>query len=54
MQELVDIQKRLYPDLLEVMRQRYVLMQNVEHLQPVGRRALAASMNLLNGMCAVK
>ncbi|ALX50410.1 sugar-binding transcriptional regulator [Lentibacillus amyloliquefaciens] len=46
MQELIDIQKKLYPDLLKIMQQRYKLMQNVERLQPIGRRALADNLNL--------
>ncbi|MFD1362508.1 sugar-binding transcriptional regulator [Lentibacillus salinarum] len=46
MRELIDMQKKLYPDLLEVMQQRYTLMQNIELLQPIGRRALAANTNL--------
>ncbi|SFD95861.1 central glycolytic genes regulator [Lentibacillus persicus] len=46
MQELIDIQKKLYPDVLKIMQQRYKLMQNVERLQPIGRRALADNLNL--------
>ncbi|TFJ93354.1 sugar-binding transcriptional regulator [Lentibacillus salicampi] len=46
MHELVDMQKKLYPDLLEVMEERYLLLQNIELLQPIGRRALADNTHL--------
>ncbi|GAB4072877.1 gapA transcriptional regulator CggR [Barrientosiimonas marina] len=46
MRELIDSLKKLSPDLLEIMQQRYILMENVELLQPIGRRALAANTNL--------
>src|SRR5699024_10300560 len=41
MHNLIDMQKKLYQDLLEMMQERYVLLQNIELLQPIGRRALA-------------
>src|SRR5699024_10272269 len=46
MHELIEMQKKLYPDLLEVMQERYMLLQNIELLQPIGRRALAENTNL--------
>ncbi len=46
MRDLIDIQKKLYPDLLEIMQQRYVVLQNIELLQPIGRRGLAENTNL--------
>ncbi len=46
MQGILDLQKKLYPDLLEVMQQRYVILQNIELLEPIGRRALADNTNL--------
>ncbi|WP_010532158.1 sugar-binding transcriptional regulator [Lentibacillus jeotgali] len=46
MHELIEMQKKLYPDLLEVMQERYMLLQNIELLQPIGRRALAENTHL--------
>ncbi|WP_343753778.1 sugar-binding domain-containing protein, partial [Lentibacillus halophilus] len=45
MKEIMDLQKKLYPDLLDVMQQRYVILQNIELLEPIGRRALAENTN---------
>lgn len=41
MRTLIQVQKKLYPDLLEVMQQRYVTLHNVNNFQPIGRRGLA-------------
>lgn len=46
MQTLFDIQKRLLPDLLEVMQKRYGILHYIRFMQPVGRRSLAHSLNL--------
>jgi len=46
MKELVQLQKQIVPDLLELMEQRYVILKNVYTLQPIGRRALAESCGL--------
>lgn len=44
MHSILDIQKRLLPDLLAVMQQRYTLLKTINFLQPVGRRTLAATL----------
>lgn len=41
MRDLIEIQQKLLPDLIEVLRKRYMLLQSIYHLQPVGRRALS-------------
>lgn len=41
MWDLVEVQKKLYPDLLEIMQRRYTILQQIELLQPIGRRSLA-------------
>lgn len=46
MKTLIDIQKRLLPDLLEVMQKRYGILHYIRFMQPVGRRSLAHSLNL--------
>lgn len=46
MSDLIELQKILIPDLLDVMQQRYSILQNVNLFQPVGRRTLAENANL--------
>jgi len=44
MRELMEIQQKLLPDLVTILRKRYALLQSIYHLQPVGRRTLAQVM----------
>ncbi len=44
MRTLIELQKKLLPDLLEVLQKRYLLLQSIHHQQPIGRRALAQAM----------
>ncbi|MBS4190368.1 hypothetical protein KHA94_09155 [Bacillus sp. FJAT-49705] len=46
MYSLIDIQKRLLPELLVVMQKRYQILQYIGLMEPVGRRSLAVSLNL--------
>lgn len=46
MKDLIELQKYLVPDLLEIMEQRYLILENVSSFQPVGRRTLAENANL--------
>ncbi|MHC0037805.1 sugar-binding transcriptional regulator [Pseudoneobacillus sp. C159] len=46
MYSLLDIQKRLLPDLLQVMQKRYTILQYIDWMQPVGRRSLAQSLGI--------
>lgn len=46
MQSFIDIQKRLLPDLLQVLQKRYSILRYIGFMQPVGRRSLAASLGL--------
>lgn len=41
MESLIEMQKRIYPHLLEAMHQRYAVLHNVQIFQPIGRRGLA-------------
>lgn len=45
MRELLHIQKKLVPELLESMQKRYTLLRTVSYLQPIGRRALAQALH---------
>ncbi|MFP5105636.1 sugar-binding transcriptional regulator [Neobacillus sp. C211] len=44
MQSLIDIQKKLLPDLLQVLQKRYSILRYIGFMQPVGRRSLAVSL----------
>lgn len=46
MSNIIEIQQKLLPDLLVVMKQRYEILQNIRFTQPVGRRALAVNVGL--------
>ncbi|TCN26822.1 sugar-binding transcriptional regulator [Mesobacillus foraminis] len=46
MDDLLDIQKRILPDLVEVMQKRYQILQYINAMQPVGRRNLSMSLGL--------
>ena len=46
MESLINIQKRLLPDLLIVMRKRYHILQYLSLMEQSGRRSLAASLGL--------
>ncbi|ARK32032.1 sugar-binding transcriptional regulator [Halalkalibacter krulwichiae] len=46
MQVLLDIQKKLLPDLLEVMIKRYRILHYIKLMQPIGRRSLSANLQL--------
>ncbi|MFC2947217.1 sugar-binding transcriptional regulator [Virgibacillus sediminis] len=46
MKALTDAQKKLVPDLLKIMQQRYAILHIVEHFQPIGRRAIVENINL--------
>lgn len=46
MQSIIDLQKRLLPDLLQVMHKRHSILRSIGYMQPVGRRSLAASLGL--------
>ncbi|REK64875.1 MAG: hypothetical protein DF221_07065 [Brevibacillus sp.] len=45
MRRFIEMQQKLLPDLVDVMRQRYMLLRSVHHLQPIGRRALAQELH---------
>lgn len=45
MRRLLELQQKLLPDLIHVLRGRYMLLRSVYHLQPIGRRGLAQAMN---------
>ncbi|RSK28538.1 hypothetical protein EJF36_17620 [Bacillus sp. HMF5848] len=46
MKAILDIQKKLLPDLLAVMQKRYQILQHIRLMQPIGRRTLATSLGI--------
>lgn len=46
MRELIDLQKKIFPDVLDVMETRYSILTTIDILQPIGRRGLAENTNL--------
>ncbi|WP_281658452.1 sugar-binding domain-containing protein [Halobacillus sp. Cin3] len=46
MRTFIDLQKKLFPDVLDVIQRRYQLLHYIQIMQPVGRRALAENVNL--------
>ncbi|MFC4322416.1 sugar-binding transcriptional regulator [Litchfieldia salsa] len=44
MRSLVDVQKRLLPDILPVMQKRYEILKYIRLMQPIGRRNLSISL----------
>jgi central glycolytic genes regulator len=46
MRVLLDIQKKLLPDLLDVMVKRYRILQNIRLMQPIGRRSLSSNLQV--------
>lgn len=46
MRVLLDIQKKLIPDLLELMSLRYQILRFINLMQPIGRRGLATSLGM--------
>ncbi|WP_017470684.1 sugar-binding transcriptional regulator [Amphibacillus jilinensis] len=46
MPTLIDLQKLLCPDLLEVMLRRYQILHTIQLLEPIGRRSLSEQIDL--------
>ncbi|WP_058306768.1 sugar-binding transcriptional regulator [Gracilibacillus massiliensis] len=46
MKDLLDIQEKLFPDLLDVMQRRYKILHYIQLMQPIGRRSLAENIKL--------
>lgn len=46
MKSLIEVQKKLLPDLLQVMQKRYQILQYIRLMQPIGRRSLSTSLGL--------
>ena len=43
MKKVIDIQKKLLPDLLTIIQKRFHILRYIGAMEPVGRRNLAAA-----------
>ncbi|GAB3057335.1 sugar-binding transcriptional regulator [Virgibacillus ainsalahensis] len=46
MKALIEAQKKLLPDLLKVMQQRYSILHSIDRFQPIGRRGIVENTKL--------
>ncbi|PLR67285.1 MULTISPECIES: sugar-binding transcriptional regulator [Bacillaceae] len=46
MRSIIEVQKKLLPDLLQVMQKRYQILQYIRLMQPIGRRSLSTSLGI--------
>ena len=46
MREVLDIQKQLIPDLIDLLKKRYTVLSHVSLMGTAGRRTLAASLDM--------
>ncbi len=46
MRDLIAVQQKIAPELIELMEKRYTILQHVSRFQPVGRRSLAQSLKM--------
>lgn len=46
MQEILALQKKIVPELVEVLEKRYNILRTIYYNQPIGRRVLANELNL--------
>ena len=46
MKSLIELQKRLLPDVLSIIQKRFHILQYIGAMEPVGRRSLAATVGL--------
>ncbi len=46
MRDIITLQQKIAPELIELLERRYTILRHVSHSQPVGRRSLANSLKL--------
>ena len=46
MQEILSLQKKIVPELVEVLDKRYSILRTIYYNQPIGRRVLANQLDL--------
>jgi len=46
MKKIVQLHRKMAPELIDVLEERYNILQHIQYAQPVGRRALATTLNM--------
>ena len=46
MQDILDLQKKIVPELVEILEKRYNILTTIYYNEPIGRRLLASELNL--------
>ena len=46
MQEILSLQKKIVPELVEILEKRYIILRTIFLNQPIGRRVLANELSL--------
>ncbi|WP_425058431.1 Central glycolytic genes regulator [Sporomusa carbonis] len=46
MDKIIQLQRKIAPELTQIIEARYNLLRQIQHTQPVGRRALATMLNM--------
>lgn len=46
MRDIIALQQKIAPELIELMERRYTILRHVSHIQPVGRRSLAGMLGI--------
>ena len=46
MKSIIELQKKLLPDLLSIIQKRFHILQYIGAMEPVGRRSLASTLGL--------
>jgi len=46
MKDLLELQKKIIPEMTEILEKRYNILRNTYYNQPIGRRALANTLNI--------
>ena len=46
MEKFIQLQRKLAPELIQIIEARYNLLRHIKHAQPIGRRALAALLDI--------
>lgn len=46
MKDIISLQQKIVPELIELLQKRYTIMRNIYFSQPIGRRALSQQLNI--------
>lgn len=46
MKDLIELQKKITPEIVDILEKRYSILRNIYYNQPIGRRALANNLGL--------